>query len=89
MLSGAMISLWVGRWRSQVPSVNSPECVEGRFSEGRTEKVRSILRGVPVPYREEPLKGLARRFPDRNRIDGWVHTPMGKDASRYTHLSEG
>jgi hypothetical protein len=33
MLSGAMISLWVGRWRSQVPSVNSPECVEGTFYE--------------------------------------------------------
>jgi hypothetical protein len=31
VLGGAMISLWVGRWRSQVPSVNSPECVEGVF----------------------------------------------------------
>jgi hypothetical protein len=35
VLIGAMISLWVGRWRNQVPSVNSPECVEGEFSEVR------------------------------------------------------
>jgi hypothetical protein len=29
VLSGAMISLWIGCWRSQIPSVNSTECVEG------------------------------------------------------------
>ena len=33
VLSGAMISLWVGRWRSQVPSVNSPKCLVGKLSE--------------------------------------------------------
>src|SRR5918994_136745 len=32
-------SLKVGRWRSQVPSVNSPECVEGLFSELRLDGV--------------------------------------------------
>ena len=37
MLGGAMISLWVGCWRSQVPSVKSPECVEGKFSEVHAE----------------------------------------------------
>ena len=35
VLSGARISMGVGGWRSQVPSVNSPECVEGESSEGR------------------------------------------------------
>jgi hypothetical protein len=29
VLGGAMTSLWVGCWRSEVPSVYSPECVEG------------------------------------------------------------
>jgi hypothetical protein len=32
VLGGAMTSLWIGRWRSQVPPY-SPECVEGLFSE--------------------------------------------------------
>jgi hypothetical protein len=39
VLSGAMISLWVGCWRSQVPSVYSPECVEVEFCELRYEVV--------------------------------------------------
>ena len=33
VLGGAMVSLWVGCWRSLVPSVKSTECVEGVFSE--------------------------------------------------------
>jgi hypothetical protein len=33
VLRGAMISMGVGGWRSQVPSVNSPECVEGNFTD--------------------------------------------------------
>jgi len=37
----AMLSLWVGRWRSQVPSVNSPECVEKLSEKSR----RCVKRG--------------------------------------------
>jgi hypothetical protein len=36
VLGGAMTSLWVGCWRSQVPSAYSPECVEVQFYELRT-----------------------------------------------------
>jgi hypothetical protein len=39
VLGGAMISLWVGCWRSQVPSVNSPECVEEEFCELRPYRI--------------------------------------------------
>jgi hypothetical protein len=52
VLSWAMISLWVGRWRSQVPSVDSPEYVEGGFCKLRLNGVlRSssmLLTGAPA-----------------------------------------
>src|SRR5215210_8101682 len=39
VLGGAMIFLWIGRWSSHVPSVDSPECVEGEFYELRLDGV--------------------------------------------------
>jgi hypothetical protein len=46
VIGGTMISMGRRRWRSQVPSVNSPECVEGEFSEVRLahRTVASCLR---------------------------------------------
>jgi hypothetical protein len=44
VLSGAMISM--GRTlEKQVPSVNSPECVEGKFSEVARRGVYSLYSG--------------------------------------------
>ena len=55
LLGGAMISLWVGRWRSQVPSVNSPECVAGEFSEVRPlAHPRGLLCRCTFAYGAEP-----------------------------------
>jgi hypothetical protein len=58
VLSGAMISLWVRRWRSRVPSVNSPECVEGGFSEVRGNGVlrssHPVSQGVIIQVWSDP-----------------------------------
>lgn len=37
--------------------------------------------------REERVKPVGK--PTCNRLDGLVHTPMGKDTNRYTRLKEG
>jgi hypothetical protein len=39
VMGGTMISMGRRRWRSQVPSIKSPECLEGLFSEVAVECV--------------------------------------------------
>ena len=50
MLGGAMTSLWVGCWRGLVPSVYSPECVEGVFSKVRRHGVLGSSLGCAGEY---------------------------------------
>jgi hypothetical protein len=43
VLGGAMTSLWVGCWRSEVPSVYSPECVEGLLRSSPNDDSRLLF----------------------------------------------